>query len=90
MKKFIATTAATEGAGVLITHGMNSSKFISVSVMVEYSPGYWIGPNDIVAAGPGDHFTWDIAPTYIEIWNTAGNSVSILSKPVIILITYEE
>jgi hypothetical protein len=87
MKKLTGTTAASQGGIVTIAHGLTDSKILSIDVMVDYSGGYFHAgfTND-----PGIQFNWWNYAGSINVWNTSGNSVHILSSPIIILITYEE
>ncbi|HEY0742524.1 MAG TPA: hypothetical protein VGD40_13710 [Chryseosolibacter sp.] len=88
MKKLTGTTAAAEGNEVLIAHGLTVSKIISVSVIVEATATFHI--HEAYTNNVEYQFNWYLTDTQIRIWNTAGNSGNILSKPVKILITYEQ
>jgi hypothetical protein len=88
VKKLTGTTAATEGGEVLISHGLDSSKILSISVMVNPAGSTWYGPNFLVFNGY--HFNWNLVGGQIDIYNAPGASANILSKPVKILITYEQ
>lgn len=88
VKKLTGTTGATEGGFVFISHGLNPAKILAVSVMVQLSvPTPAVGPN---SQFPGANFMWVLNGTNVEIDNIPGQSAFLLSKPVIILITYEE
>ena len=88
VKKLIGTTAATEGGEVSISHGLDASKILSISIMVNNAPDFWVGPEQTY---PGTlHFTWQIRGGSIAILNVGGNSGAILSKPIKIFITYEQ
>ena len=87
VKKLTGTTAATEGGFVNIAHGLTTSKILSISIMVEHLPDYLIGPNGNVT---GLHFFFYVVGSNIQIFNQSGDSANILSKPIRILITYEE
>ncbi len=88
VKKLTGTTSAAEGGFVNIASGVTSSKILSVSVMVSYNTNAWIGPYYGVA---GYNFRWVVAINgSISVENYSGDSASILSKPITILITYEE
>lgn len=87
MKKFTGTTSAAEGVGITIPHGLNHLKIISFTVIVQNAGGAWVGPNSGIAAS--------IFHSYFNSFNIAvdnvfGASANILSKPVKVLITYEE
>lgn len=88
MKKLTGTTAAAEGGEVLIAHGLTVTKIISVSVIVEATSTFHI--HEAYTNNVEFQFNWYLTDTQIRIWNTAGNSGSILSKPIKILITYEQ
>jgi len=88
VKKLTGTTAANEGGSVLISHGLNSSKILSITAMVNYSGQGWIGTSYQIL--PGYNFNWLLIGPNIEIDNAAGGSANILSKPVKLLVTYEQ
>lgn len=85
-KKLTGTTAATEGGIVDIPYGLNGDKILSVSVLVKdvgYTPpGYTLAI--------GEQFNYFVSTSYVRVINVAGNSAKILSKTIVILITYEE
>jgi len=56
--------------------------------MVDYNTNDYIHAS--YTLNPGYNFNWYLGNTTINVENIAGNSVSILSKPIRILITYEE
>ncbi len=91
MIQLTGTTSAIQGGITSISHGLVSTKIISATVLVEYNTGFYV-PASYEPISGGNTFTFDfyIEPTSIVIWNRAANSASILSKPVKILITYEE
>ncbi len=86
-KKLTGTTAATDWGSVSIPHGLPLAKILSVSVLLVVSsqgiPPFFTGAD-------GFEYNYYIDQTHIWILNKANNSVNILSKPVTILITYEE
>jgi hypothetical protein len=86
VKKLTGTTAATEGGFVFITHGLNSLKILAVSILVQ-NGGVSYGPN---LQGYSVNFLWVLNSGNVEVSNVFGDSAFILSKPVRILITYEE
>ena len=88
VKKLTATTDATEGGFVIIAHGLSVSKILSVSVLVSpYSNALF--PANI--SGEGFNFKWFINSSgNILVTNVSGDSANILSKPITVLITYEE
>ncbi len=86
VKKLTGTTDADEGGFTQITDGLDPLKILSISVMVgEYT--IWYGPN---IAGNGTNFYWVRVGNVTNIHNVFGDSAYILSKPIKILITYEE
>lgn len=88
MKKLTGTTAAAEGGGVSITHGLTSTKIIAIQVMVEYSSGSYVPSSYTNSAGY--QYDWYADATNVTVGNHATNSENILSKPIKVLITYEE
>jgi hypothetical protein len=88
MKKLTGTTASSEGAQVGVAHGLTSTKILSCVVMVEYTSGYFIHQG--YTNSTEYQFNWVVTPTDVLVWNTSGNSGSILSDPFVVLLTYEE
>ncbi|MGQ0543275.1 MAG: hypothetical protein ACT4O9_15740 [Blastocatellia bacterium] len=88
VKKVTATTAANEGGIATIFHGLDSSKILSVSVMVNYIPNHWLGPDN--TSLHGFRFSWVEGGGAVSVTNVFGSSANILSKPIKILITYEQ
>jgi hypothetical protein len=88
VKKLTGTSAATQGGEVLIPHGVVPSRILAVDVLIEATAGtYW------VPAGHDDsqvHFLWGIQNTNIRVMNIIGESSFLLSRPLKILVTYEE
>jgi hypothetical protein len=88
-KKLTGTTNALQNGQSSILHDLDSSKILAVDVLVEYGvPGFYVPPSYLV--NPGFEFSFYVTNTSIIIWNRNANSVNILSKPVKILVTYEE
>jgi hypothetical protein len=87
MKKLTGTTAISDGGTVSIAHGLDASKILSIDVMVEWTASSYIPPRYPVS---GYEFFWGSGGANINITNTPGNSGSILSKPIKILVTYEQ
>lgn len=89
VKKLTGTTAATQGSSISLALGVDPSKILSVSVTVLTSYGALYGPN---VGGSGVHFYWYVSPNLgtITVGNVTGDSVYLLSRPIKILITYEE
>jgi hypothetical protein len=88
MKKYTGTTAAAEGGEVIIAHGLTLSKIISVTAIVEATSTFHV--HEGYTNNVEYQFNWYLTDTQIRVWNTAGNSGSILSKPIKILVTYEQ
>ena len=88
VKKLTGTTSSSQGGITYISHGLVDAKIISINAMVEYSSGDYVHPAYLGAGGY--QFEWFSENGSIGIWNRTGNSVNLLSKPVKILITYEE
>jgi hypothetical protein len=90
MKKLTGTTSATQGGQTNIAHGLNSTKILAVNVLVQYlaTAGFDVPPS--YNANPGYEFDYYISSTDVIVWLKTGNSANILSKPIKILVTYEE
>lgn len=88
VKKILANTRSTQGAQQSVLHGLDESKILAVAVMVDYESNDYVPPS--FKSATGYEFEWSLFGNSIIIKNVAGNSANILSKPVKILITYEE
>lgn len=88
VKKLTGTTAASQGANVLIPHGLTLSKILSVSIIVETNATSQHPPNYTITAG--HEYEYVLVTSSISITNKNANSANILSKPMRILVTYEE
>ena len=88
VKKLTGTTAATDGGNVNIPHGLIFSKILSVSVLVESQTTTYTPPSYTTTSGY--EYNYDVYNSTVWIFNIAGNSGNILSKPFKVLITYEE
>jgi hypothetical protein len=88
MKKLTGTTGSAEGDSVTITHGVTSVKILSVNIHVEHELGNLV-PTEFTQDA-GYEFSYRIGFSTITVYNKAGNSAGILSKPVKVLITYEQ
>jgi hypothetical protein len=83
------TTPASEGACVNATLTVPASQIISVHAILEFNTDVFIPEGYRYNAG--FEFNWVINPSNrIQLCTVAGNSSSILSRPVIITITYEQ
>jgi hypothetical protein len=88
MLKLTGTTANSDGGTVSIAHGLDQTKILSIEVMVDWgSNGSYIPPRYPVS---GYEFYWGSGGSNINITNVSGNSASITSKPIKILIVYEQ
>ncbi|MBK7083859.1 MAG: hypothetical protein IPH53_04025 [Flavobacteriales bacterium] len=89
MKKLTGTTAAADGGFSSVPHGLAMAKILAVSVLVEASAGNnWIPPNFSWVAGW--QYTYTLNNANITVYNLPGVSAGVLSKPIKILVTYEE
>lgn len=82
-----ANTSLTDGGTVTIPHGLDRSKIIGFSAIVNYGAG------DVIPgfrATPGFEFSIAYDNVNIYIYNIAGNSANITGKPVKMVITYKE
>ena len=87
-KKLTGTTGSSEGDTTGISHGLTSGKIIGITVLVwpDYSTGIlpqWIHTN-------GYQYMVYITSTTISVILHATNSENILSKPITVLIEYEQ
>ncbi len=88
MLKLTGTTAPTQLGAAVLPHGLVFTKILSVDTWVELSPGAWIHEGYTQTANA--LFNVQIQTTTINIINVNGQSANVLSKPVKVLITYEE
>lgn len=89
MKKLTATSASTQTGSVTVAHGLDRDKIIGVQVLLSYVAGAADIPASYLDV-PGYEYNWQVNNTNVWILNKNGNSANILSKPIKILITYEE
>lgn len=89
MKKLTATSAATQTGSVTVAHGLDRDKIIGIQVLLSYVAGAADIPASYLDV-PGYEYNWQVNNTNVWILNKNGNSANILSKPIKILITYEE
>ena len=88
-KKLTGTSPATEGGTVGIAHGLTASKILAVDASMQDSNwSEYRGPGDKYAPDCEYYVSWN--STNIAISLSATNSGYLLSRPVKILITYEE
>lgn len=88
VKKITGTTSSTQGGSVDEIHGLNASKIISITALVQFSGNSYVPPTYNQVANY--EFNWYSDDTKIYILLKAGNSGFLLSKPYKVLITYEE
>jgi hypothetical protein len=88
MKKLTGTTAATQGSGVNIPHGITDLKILSLRVMINYSGNATV-PDGFNKDSGFECNAYVDGIGNIRVENKAANSVNILSKPFTILVTYE-
>ena len=91
IKKLTTTTGSNDAAGNLTTieTGVTATKIIGIQVLVEYGPGQFVPSSYIKNGGYEFNFATNNL-NEVEIWNISGNSYNIYSKPIKIIITYEE
>ncbi|MBL0358125.1 MAG: hypothetical protein IPP72_15215 [Chitinophagaceae bacterium] len=80
-------TASTDGGVVTVVHGLDRSKIIAMNVLLNYGNG------DVIPGfrgSPGFEYSTAYDDINIYVYNIAGNSANILSKPLKISITYKE
>jgi hypothetical protein len=85
-KKITGTTAAAEGGGVNIAHGLTSSKILGAHVLVALSADDFLPPSYTYEAKY--LYNYVITASNVLIYNSPSSSGFILSKPVSILIWY--
>lgn len=88
MKELTLTSSPIANGQSPINHGLNSSKIISVSALMEWTPGFF-APIEY-SPDPLLRYNYFISPTQIIIQNNAANCTYICNKPVKVLITYKE
>lgn len=89
MKKLTTTSSSSQGGLVTVAHGLNRAKILGVQVLLTYAAGVADIPGPYLDVA-GYEYNWQVTSTDINIYNKTGNSANILSKPIRILITYEE
>ena len=88
IKKINTTSPSTEGAIINLDHLLSPNKIIGVQVMLEYISNSYVPPS--YDGNGGYWYDWYISGDKIYIKTKAGSSGSILSKPIKIIVTYEE
>ena len=87
VKLLTGTTASTQGAAVSVSHGLDSSKIRSISVVVHQS-GLGVGVSNGYLSHPGYSYDWYYDTSLVSVNNTANNSAGIVSKPFSVFIIY--
>lgn len=88
MKKLAGTSAAAQGGSVTLPHGLNGARILAVEVLLEWTPGAWL--HHSYTNSVGYVFNYYHTATGIVVINESGDSANILSKPLKVLVTYEE
>jgi hypothetical protein len=87
MLKLTGNTANVQGGSMAIAHGLNTARILSVSVLVETAAGDLVPTLHPVF---GYTFYFTVNATNVVVVNQSGSSGSILSRPIRILVTYEQ
>jgi hypothetical protein len=88
MKKLTGTTDAAQGGSTTVGHGLDGSKILDISVVVDRGDGVFFPPEHTFNAG--HQYSAAFSDSVVAIDNSAANSSSLLSKAFTVLITYEE
>jgi len=88
IKKLTGVTSSIQGNSINVAHGLDPTKIISVTVLVEWQSNSFL--HEGYRFSSGYEFSFFTNDTNIFIGNVSGNSANILSKPFKVLITYEE
>jgi hypothetical protein len=88
MKKLTGTTNAAQGGSTTVGHGLDGSKILDISVVVDRGDGVFFPPEHTFNAG--HQYSAAFSDSVVAIDNSAANSSSLLSKAFTVLITYEE
>ena len=89
VKKLTGTTGAAQGDIIPISHGLTSTKILSITVLVQFETNGQYVPHSYTNMN-GYQFDFYSDATNIQIRNHPTNSGQILSKPIKIMITYEQ
>lgn len=91
IKKITGVSQSSQGTVATISHGLNSEKILFVSVLMGIGnpPGVQKIPPNYFSPG-GYEYNFEVRSNAIWVLNRSGNSGNILSKPLEILIIYEE
>ena len=88
VKKIIirGTTPNSQGASILIPHGLSVERICAVGGTVEHTPGLLVPPCHTIS--PGYEYELSVNTTNIFVSNKSGNSSNILNKPIRIVVDY--
>lgn len=86
--KLTGTTAASQGTSITLATGVTGSKILAVNILVDYVSGSSVPPS--YTASIGYEYDYYLNGSNLIIINKTSNSANILSKPIKVLITYEE
>ena len=89
VKKLTGTTGAAQGDIIPISHGLTSTKILSITVLVQFETNGQYVPHSYTNTN-GYQFDFYSDATNIQVRNHPTNSGQILSKPIKVMITYEE
>jgi hypothetical protein len=79
-------TAAIQGGGVSVAHGVTGNKIIACQVSVEYAAANFIPSGYSQSAGYEFNVNWNNST--VSVINTPANSANILNKPFRVCIIY--
>ena len=87
-KKLTGTTSSSEGGTASIAHGLTSSTIRGVQAVVFYTANDGVPPS--YTGVNGYQFNVDFTAANVVVRNHATNSENILSKDVVVIVTYEQ
>jgi hypothetical protein len=94
VKKLTGTTAATQGGGVNVAHGLPPAKILAVHLLVEVvTNSMWVPAAFTYASviENADHLcSYAVQGANIRVINVPDHSAMVLNKPFKILVIYEE
>ena len=82
------TTAVVQGSGTNIPHGLDTTKILSVQVLVRAASGALVQANSQNGVGSDHRFDWAVIGANLFIVNVGNQSARIVSCPFSALITY--
>jgi hypothetical protein len=86
-------TPASQGASMVMAHGLNPAKILSVNIFVEATEGFTMllyqTPPNYKGSSDMEYF-YAVTPTNVELSLSSSDSARILSKPIRVFITYME